>query len=686
MRRFALTLLALTSSSLAASPPELSWAAHSDARSLPTEAAIRQQLERDRASLCDPPRFDASKLSSDQRAAYQNMQRLLATLDPASSNRALFEQTFAKMGEAYAKVAPLAPPKEPATLAEALKDAQAWLEKHEGAGLKAFAGSPDAKNAALASRFAASAALLGKPNAALAALLAAHRLQPNEPQHLVNLGGVLVTLGLPGDALTVLDAAAKLQQGGAGALGWSSAAVLHTNRGVALTALRRFEQAETVLRRAIAAEPMLSEANAGLGVALTCQGKFAEAAKFARAGQRRTPTKTTTPSQPQAPREIQVTRGGEPVRTRLPASFSFDLSRGKQAALPNLKLPQTPAEAVALLGAYRELAAELGARMDALGDRSDAVSNQIRSRPSAAWLVEARRDALETALLSVNEEPHLKALVQALDKTEHTPGQIEQDFFNCEGGCIFDELVRTTRSREERRAQCVPALAAQNDKWRSAMHANAQNLGAYYKARYELTTALTANFDDALFRERASLATERWATTVFYGYVMDAVRWARQIEIVQDVCVQGSASAPPKVADDLVLPKADGCKDLLGASTFGFSVPLLSFKVSCESLSMTTASPGVLGVFGQLNHTFGTEEYTVTVGVQESIEAGSVVGIESKQGVYVTWGAEGVTDVGASVKTSVKVIVKGGGDSKASPGSEIKALSGKWSFIANASR
>ncbi|PYE50414.1 tetratricopeptide repeat protein [Deinococcus yavapaiensis] len=686
MKRFTLTLLALTSSSLAASPPDLSWQAHSDARALPSEAALQQQLQRERARLCDAPRFDASKLTSDQLGAYQNMERLLAMLGPSSESRATFEQTFAKMTEAYAKTAPLTPPKVPATLAEALKDAAAWLEKRESAGLKAFSSSPDAKDAALASRAAESAALLGKPNAALAALLAAHRLQPQEPQHLVNLGGVLVTLGLPGDALTVLDAAAKLQQNTTGPLGWSNPAVLSTNRGLALTALRRFDQAETVLRRAIAAEPMLSEANAGLSVALTCQGKFAEAAKFARAGARRTPPKTTAQTQPQTPQEIEVTTGSADVLTRLPAAFTFDLSHGKEASLPNLKLPQTPAEAVALRSRYEKLQDELDDRATSLRNRMDELDMQLRDRKESAF-TRARRNALWDAMLSIDQEPHMRALVEAKRKTQYDAPRLQQDFYNCEGGCVVDEISRRVRSQEEFLALCVPALESQNNKWRGAMHGHAENLGAYFKQGYKLLTGLAANASDPILHERASLYAELWATSLYSGYVGTAYGWASALTPhYQEWCLKSSASAAPVVANELVLPKADGCKDLLGASTFGFSLPLLSFKVSCESLSMTTASPGWLGAFGQLNHTFGTEDYTVTVGVQESIEAGSIVGIESKQGVYITWGADGITDAGAVVKTSVKVVVKGGGDSKASPGSEIKALSGKWSFIAKSSR
>ncbi|GGO36108.1 hypothetical protein GCM10008949_39510 [Deinococcus humi] len=675
----------------AASPLPVTLSAWSDARALPSETALQGLLEQGRARKCEAAGIDLTRLLPDQLEAYHSMERLLSTLPPSDPSRATFENTFARMHESYAAAAPLPPPSVPATLAEALKNAQGWLQQHEAAGVKAFSASPEAKDAGRASRAALVASMLGKPNAALAALLAAHQLAPGDPQHLANLGGVLVTLGLPGDALTVLDAAAKLNQSPSGALGWSSSAVLNTSRGLALTTLRRFPEAEAALRSAVAAEPMLSEANLGLSHALTCQGKLSEAARFARAGQRRTPSRAATPATPTqtAPEEVRATtRTGPDALTRLPTAFTFDLSGGRETALPDLKLPQTPADAQTLLPGYLKLTDDLIGRMKALRDRADEIDRQLRERTGLP-VVRARRDALWAAILSVEEEPGLKALVSAQAKTGAEPGALVQDFFYCSGGCIYEQIILKSRSQEEVQAQCVPALEAQNNKWRSAMHNHANQLGAYLKKGYQLRTALAANYSDPLWHERASLTAEIFATATWYGYVGLAQGWAQAItqNIHWESCVKGSASAAPPVTPELALPRADSCKDLFDDRAFSFSVDVLSFKISCDTIQMGTASPGWIGAFGQLNHTFGTEEYTVTVGVQQGVSVpGTSVALESKQGVYVTWGEGGLTDAGVSVKTGVKVGIKGGSDTKATGSDEIDALSGKWSFVASKGR
>ncbi|WP_350245444.1 hypothetical protein [Deinococcus sonorensis] len=679
MKRRLLLVLALTSTALAAPVPSRAW---SDARSLPPEASYVAVLPS--FAACEPSGFDTSKVSPDALQAYRGMEALVASMKADDPNRATMEHTLAQMRANYANAAPLATPEVPTSLAEALKHAQGWLEQHEAAGWNAFQSSRDAGNAGNASRAALAAAMLGKPNAALAALLTAQRLEPNNPQHLVNLSGVLETLGMPGEALVVLEAAGKLGKGGPGALGWSSTATLNANRGLALSDLRRWKEAETALTAATTAEPRLAEARLGLARVLTCEGKPAQAATVARAGLRRTPP----PKTPTGPAGEVAPSSGTPGATasrpaaesHLPAAFTFDLTHGQDVSLPNLRLPRSGADAAALADPYRKLAADLAQRLVAITQRQSDVEARLRARPPASPLVQERRAAIWRAVLSVDDEPEVRTLLSAWQQSDLAVTQVDMDFFHCEGGCILDQLKGNLSA-------CAAALATQNDRWREAMHGNAPNLGALMKARYRLVSALAANYSDGLWHERASLQAEAAAVSSWLGYVELAAAWARDVQTVQSFCVDGGVSGTAEqVAGDLTLKRADPCKAVFDGLSLAYSVSVLSFEISCDTLTLSATSPGWIGAFGQISEKFGRQEYTVTVGIQEGVSVpGTTTGVSSQQGTYVTWGQHGLVDAGVSITTSVKIGVTKGSisGSKDALSDMSGALSGQWSFIAS---
>ncbi|GGK44048.1 hypothetical protein GCM10008955_42280 [Deinococcus malanensis] len=688
MKRYLPVLFAACSTAHAEPVPFRAW---SDARSLPSEASFAAKLPS--FAACDSTGFDRSKLSPDALTGYDNLTRIVANLKADDPLRATMEKTLVQMREHLAKTAPAMAPTVPTSLAAGLRNAQMWLEKNEAKGWQAFIVSPDAKNAKTASQAALAAAMLGKPRAALAALLVAHKLDPHNPEILANLGGVLETLGLSGEALVVLDEAMKLTKSGAGAFGWSNAATLNTNRGLALADLRRWNEAESALSSAMKDAPMLAEARLGLARVLTCQGKTAQAAKYARAGQRRTPTpstvaKTPTGSQGGAGDVSEISsRSNANASAHLPASFTFDLSRGKDFTLPNLKLPQTLKDAVVLYDKYDKLHDDLQARWEAIRKRREEVEAQLRHQPRVSPLVQARREALWQAFLHTNDEPTVKRLYEAQVKSSLAVSKVDGDFSHCSSGCISDEFIKKARTPEELNALCNGAMSTQHDKWRSAMHSHAQNLGMYLKAAYKLETALAANYSDPLWHERLSLSAEFLATTEFMGYVNYARHWAHDIKVFS--CYESSTTdTSDPIAGELVTPRADPCKAVYDGMSLSFSVSVVGFSISCDSMSVSAATPGWIGAFGSFSQSFGSKEYTVTVGIQEgvSVGVGSVsAGATSQQGAYVSWGRDGVTDAGVSITTGSSVGATRGsvGGSKDIITDVTGALSGKWSFIAS---
>ncbi|GGO26759.1 tetratricopeptide repeat protein [Deinococcus humi] len=689
MKRYLPLLLAVCFTALAVPVPFQAW---SDARSLPSEASLATKLPS--FAACEAGDFDRSKIAPDVLAGYDNLTKIVSTLKADDPLRATMDKTLTQMRATLTKTAPASTPTMPASVTEALKNARAWLEKNEPKGWQAFSSSADARDARKASQAALAAATLGKPNAALAALLAAHQLDPQNPQHLVNLGGVLETLALPGEALVVLDAAARLTKNDVGALGWSNMATLNANRGVALADLHRWNEAEAALASALKAGPMLAEARLGLARVLTCQGKTAQAAKFARAGQRRTPVaQATNPASDVVetavpPGELGgATSGGQNASAQLPPSLTFDLSRGQDFTLPNLKLPQTLKDAVVLLDKYQKLHDDLHARWETIRKRSEEVDAQLRRRPAASPIIEARRRALWQARLHVRDEPTVKRLYEAQNKSDLEVNKVDTDFSHCSGGCIADEFIRKARTSEELDALCNAAMTTQHDKWRSAMHSHAQNLGTYLKAAYKLETALAANYSDPLLHEQASLDAEFLVVTEFMGYVTEALHWAHDIKVF--ACYESSTTnTSDPIAGELVMPRTDPCKAVYDGMSLSFSVSVVGFSISCDTMSVSAATPGWIGAFGSFSQSFGNKEYTVTVGIQEgvSVGVGSVsAGATSQQGAYVSWGSDGITDAGVSITTGASVGATHGsvGGSKDVITDVTGALSGKWSFIAS---
>ncbi|THF86743.1 tetratricopeptide repeat protein [Deinococcus sp. KSM4-11] len=687
-------LLALLPAAAHAQParPTLMYA-FSDARERPAPAALRGDLQTARSWTCRP----SSPVAALQ-TSLKAIEAQLAGMDPKDPNRAVFQKMLDDL-RASATTPPASTVPAPAlTFAAALKNAHSWLQQHEAAGLRAFEASPDSKNPARATLAALSASTLGKPGAALAALLAAERLKPGDPQVRVNLGGVLSSLELPAEALAVLSAVKP--GAGTGALGLSNEAVWQNNRGFALLQLGRAAEAERAFQKAVQLAPGLAEASLNLARAEMCLGKTPAAVQHFGAGLRRTPSPAAQATSPRAAalaQEITTRTSGSPADspTRRPLHVTYDLSHGRSTTLPNLKIPWTPAEMVALEGQYRALRDELGTRMEALNKRGAEVERLLRARGEPSPLAASYRSALWSAILTSDREPRLAALRRTMEKSGRAPDEIWTAFWHCEGNCKIDvfttQASKSQNYKETLRTLCIPALEADHNRFRGAMLNWATDIGAYLKASYRLDTALAANYRDPLWHERASLSAEWQATALFWGYVSQASAWALDIKQFQDSCVKGDSDIQPSkepVATPLELPRSSICKDLLGGWSTSLTVGVGSVTINCDSVSVTAATPGWIGAFSTLSHSFGSDEYTVFVGIQETLTVPvpiTPVGISSQQGVYVTWGDKGVVDAGAQITTSVSA---GGALEEIGLSRDLitpvtGAVSGQWSFVSS---
>src|SRR5688572_774222 len=234
-------------------------------------------------------------------------------------------------------------------------------EKSGSDGYAAFKRSAEYKSAAGSERAAGAAFAVGQPGAALAAMVRAHELQPQETSHVVNAAALATAVGMPSEALAMLDAAPALTDKDRPAMGISRQAVLLENRAHALAALGRFGEAETAANAAAGIDPFLTEAQGTAGVAALCAGKAAGVPRIHKA-RKRQPDKPPT---------------DEP---------------GKESALRNLPFPSTPEQAVAIWDFYKsESDSQLGELMarnekktqlsqQAFGPQVDAMTRRQRQR------------------------------------------------------------------------------------------------------------------------------------------------------------------------------------------------------------------------------------------------------------------------------------------------------------------
>ena len=283
------------------------------------------------------------------------------------------------------------------SVAGAVASARQFLHARAPEGMAAFAQSPAFLDADLAEEAAAAALAGDAPGAALAALLRAHELEPHEASHLVNGATLATAVGLPGEALAMLDGARRLDDTDRPAMGISRHAIALVNRGQALAMLGRHAEAERTLDAALEAEPLLTEAHATKALAVMCQrGAAAARPDAVKAGTR---------------------QGAKPL----------DASGGRESSMRDLELPGFPERAVTLEPYYPELAARLGGETVRRSEREQALDQVINARYFESWSP-AQRDRYRGVMKRISgaqREPDLAGRSEAIDRQAPTRSQAD---------------------------------------------------------------------------------------------------------------------------------------------------------------------------------------------------------------------------------------------------------------------
>ena len=297
------------------------------------------------------------------------------------------------------------------TLPQAIANARARLSRDaSSAAVAGLRSSPAARTVRGLQAAAMGAVIARKPFAALAAWLTAYDKEPRNRSVLVNLAGLLARLGMPAEALALLDAADTF--GGALAVpaGLNGQAVALNSRGYALLLQRRWKEAEVVLRKALEQDPHLTEAARNLAYVMNQEGNQDEARKwFVQSAWRlrfqtlTTAGGTTATDGPSPDPFAKRTANSVPALGEL-----FDLRYGVPGRLPMFRHPADLAQMDAFNKMIEKYQREVAARSVPRTTRLTEISALLRQRPHS--LSEQRSAAILGAMSLVFAQPDVREL------------------------------------------------------------------------------------------------------------------------------------------------------------------------------------------------------------------------------------------------------------------------------------
>ncbi len=526
---------------------------------------------------------------------------------------------------------------EPVSLDQARKTIRSTIEASVGrTPYDMFLANPLANDATRLARVGAASLIpngQGEPNPAggVVALLRAHELEPDNPNHLINAAGTVAMLGMPREALALLDAADALPRKPDTVMGISGTAVAQNNRGHVLLTLGRWADAETVLREAIANEPLLSEAKQNLAVALLCQNKQDEAAHYLYGGMRRSiqwDSDDIVTDPPDTPAEER--------RTRQPASKEYDLSQGKTLTIPVIRYPENPSQ-------YSSFYAQYGQYIQRANDRITSNAQRLGElglkQPPENDLTSKRLQNLWAAMNTARYETTLHPLYEAMNAGWVETARVEGDV---EGR--VSKIINAGLD-EVNKAKCRAEIESSHPQWVAAQKRYDQATAAYVAPWYKHVTGIAANLGDPVRNEIAQTSLENDAEAMLANVVGQAALYTG-LGTIYKLC--GAAPAAGKESTDPKLEKSGRCPEGLRGAKAKFGVgDLLEIAFNCEEIEFTVAPEALVGPFLKIGL---KNDGTVTGFAGAQAGAGTV----GQEGFYIT----GNLKTGALTDGGFKVAVE----------------------------
>ncbi len=551
------------------------------------------------------------------------------------------------------------------TLAEALGHAQAFLQTHFGTrALDMAAGLVPGPSAVGAQDVAASAVIGGSPAAALAVELLAHQKDPRDPAPLVSAAALLTRLGMPNEALALLDAAAPLAAKRPGPMGIPETAIALNNRSYALLALHRWQEAENSLLAAAAQAPQLSEAYTNLSQAFECTGQPEKAVRFFTMGARQDGYMLQDWEPPI----------GDPFEQfdQPPGAEVFDLGAGTDVPLPTIVYPSAPEQAVAMNASYNRAQRDgltqlmvLNAAAKSLLQPTARLERQLNP------VTTQRAHDILNALATARDQPGLHALYAPIDPLfQQQIGQLQLSYW---GGTVL-KWNYSGQLPDAWRSQCIAKTSEMHARWLGLAQALDAAVGKYWKAYARYATGLAANLSIPLYRQTAQNMIKQEAWYLYYGVLVGGLQsWTQNEFTWRDQCTgpaqaPNPALAPPPAAPD---PAIEPCPNgILEHSKAGIKIPDMghgiptygiSIKINCEKLSITKEAKinDFVKAFVTGEGNFRQGKLTVVGGLKVGINTpgGIEVGPAFKEGFYITIDHSGVKDFGVKLDLQGSVTV-----------------------------
>jgi tetratricopeptide (TPR) repeat protein len=527
------------------------------------------------------------------------------------------------------------------SLPEAIASIKRFLEEKAPGANAQFANSPEYQDATKAEEVAGAAITVNNPGAALAALVRAHELQPTQSSHLINAAAVASSVGLPGEALAMLDAANKLDDPDRPAMGIARHAVALANRGQALALLGKLQQADTTLDAALQADPLLTETNTSRAATTVCTQGPKPAVKFLRAGRKRQPPKP------------------------------IDTSRGKETKLRDLQLPGFPKQAAEWRFFYSGQSDKLLAEITDQITRATAREASIAAKRGTWTRAQDRRYAATMIhIYHAPDEPDVHALDVKVDELLEKVINTQRDFWgdnereDYEYRILSDAASKWCEASPYPRCfpqrmndTCRPKLKLAHQTWLDQIQETYDAAQTFTRAATKRMSGYAANLADEDAHALGLIQIEQFERAVYGRVLQWAQHWTHSVELHKDHCVEAlePATGDPTAPAPGVESEA-ACSGLLKAMSGVFELGPMKLKISCERIQQSIKEEVIPWVqaYAEVTYDIRHGKLTVFGGTKGEISAGVGKGA-FKSGIYVSTDRTGVMDVGWRVGPSATV-------------------------------
>lgn len=514
--------------------------------------------------------------------------------------------------------------------------------------------------------FAVAQLASGKPSAAFALLVAAYDRNPQSPDALSDLAGMLAGFGYANEAIAFLDELAARNALPSPPMGISGRDAVDYIRGYALVRLGDVAAAKPLLRAVADRQPVLAEAARMMAI---IADDPAEQRKYLLLGvwRHRSPLMVSAGVEAGTPEPDALVSGNEVM---IDVRSLIDPAKGKRGRQPSMHYAQTVLQA-------NDLYPKMDIAKSAADDRHDAIEQQ-RVRP---------RGYVHTDV-SVEETwgYRMHQLASSIDYRDAKLRDLDR-----QRRALYHEREEARRKIENRRdeeaskaveaymRECVakkytPTFEQMGEKARPAFEAalaefapyiNREDLAvrAWFAEWHFLATAIAAQMGDAGWHEYTRLAIElqRWHT---YSRLLHLVQM--HASVGQHPWITKGPGEVPTDPEEEEVEKCDGDKSISFATSTlpgGKALPFeFGVEMTCEGMSLEAAIdtriPGI-SISAEIGGN-NEGEFTAFVGPKAEVALGDK-GIaaftgSAKAGAYVTGNSKGVTDAG--VKYEVKAGAK----------------------------